>query len=390
MATSSIARRINEVRVLRTLFDNGHMSRADVARDLGLTKSTMTNVIGELLTEKLIGEFEHSKGKGRVGRPGIMVGLNPRGAYFLGAEIRATQIRVTALNLKAERVGTVSGSVPEPASPGNVFARLKELVNELCRSKLPATAMIKGLCVALPGFVSLDGILLRAPHLGWRDLRAREQLSQMFRWPIFVENDANLTAFGEWYLNHEFRRREIALVSTTDGIGCGFVAGGRIARGAHGLSGEMGHLILDHQMHGGFHTVPMTWEQVVDKQSLLSAYERRSGVRVTLPQLLASVESGDRLSTEVAEAWARWIAYGLLSVVYSHDPDDIIIAGDMADLFAACRPVVEETLGSILIEGFPMPNIAVSTFGEEGCVAGAASLVHHAVFDTLAIEGIEA
>jgi predicted NBD/HSP70 family sugar kinase len=388
MATSSIARKINEVRVLRTLFENGHMSRADVARGLGLTKSTMTNVVGELLDDKLIGEFDQRNGRGRVGRPGIMIGLNPKGAYFLGAEIRATQIKVVALDLTAQRVGMIVGDVPEPRSPAAAFTRLKELVNELCRNELPATATIKGLCVALPGFVTLDGVLLRTRHIGWRDLRVREQLRKVFRWPVLVENDANLAAFGEWYLNGEFRNRHIALVSMTDGVGCGFVAGGRIARGAHGLSGEIGHLILNHQIDGDSVAKPMTWEQAVEKQALIAAYTRRTGRSITLQQLLAGVGADDPVAVDVTAAWARWMAYGLVAVAYSHDPDDIIIAGEMAPLFAACRGVVEQTMREILIEGFPMPNLATSTFGEDACAAGAASLVHHSVFDTLAIEGI--
>ena len=69
MATSWIARKINELRVLRTLLDKPPMSRAEVARDLGLTKSTLTNVVGELVADKLIAELDQNNGLGRVGRP---------------------------------------------------------------------------------------------------------------------------------------------------------------------------------------------------------------------------------------------------------------------------------------------------------------------------------
>jgi hypothetical protein len=172
---------------------------------------------------------------------------------------------------------------------------------------LPATATIKSLCVALPGFVTLDGILLRAPHLGWRDLRVREQLKKLFRWPVFVENDANLAAFGKWHLNREFRDRHIALLSMTDGVGCGFVAGGRIARGAHGLSGELGIRSSGAgQRLYAAHRTP-DFSAPVDRRRRRRRPDRRRRCHCV----------------------GRWMAYGLLEVTYSHDPDDTIIAGEM-------------------------------------------------------------
>jgi predicted NBD/HSP70 family sugar kinase len=388
MATSSIARKINELRVLRALLDNTHMSRAEVARDLGLTKSTLTNVVGDLVADKLIAEFDLNNGQGRVGRPGIAIGLNPRGAYFLGAEIGVSHVKVTALDLTANRVGLLVRAAPQPNFMAPTFGLLRQMVTELCRRDLPVDADIRGMCAAFPGFVNRDGILLRAPHLGWRDVRVRDELQSLFGWPIFVENDANLSAFGEWYLNKSLRNRQIALVALTDGVGCGVVSDGRIARGAHGLSGEVGHIVLDQQMRGGFTSVPMTWEKAVDKGALLDAYELRTRRAVSLDQLVVDLAAGDAAAIEVSSAWATWMAYGLLSVIYAYDPDDIIIAGEMAPLFELCGEQVRSHLDRILIEGYPRPNLLISALGADSCIAGAAAFMHHAMFDGSTIDGM--
>jgi predicted NBD/HSP70 family sugar kinase len=388
MATSSIARKINELRVLRTLLDKPAMSRAEVARDLGLTKSTLTNVVGELVADKLIAEFDLNNGTGRVGRPGITIGLNPKGAYFLGAEIGVSHVRVTALDLTARRVGLLVNATPQPNVMRSTFGLLEQMVTELCRRDLPVNAEIRGMCAAFPGFVDRDGILLRAPHLGWRDVRVRAELQSLFRWPVFVENDANLSAFGEWYLNKSFRNRQIALVSLTDGVGCGVVSDGRIARGAHGLSGEIGHVVLDQQMHGGFTSIPMTWEKAVDKSALLNAYERRTGLKISLDQLVANLAAREVAAVEVSSAWASWMGYGLLTVIYAYDPDDIIIAGEMAPLFELCADLVRSHLDRILIEGYPRPHLLTSALRADSCVAGAAAFMHNAMFDGSAIAGM--
>jgi predicted NBD/HSP70 family sugar kinase len=388
MATSAIARKINRIRVLRTLLENPSMSRAEVARDLGLTKSTLSNVVGDLLADNLIVERELENAPSRVGRPGIMIGLNASGAFFLGAEIAVGTLKVTALDLTAKQVGLVTRSLPNGATPQSTFAQLKRMVAELI-GQLPVNPEIKGMCVGLPGFVDTDGVLLHAPHLGWGDVHALDELQSLFRWPVIVDNDANLWAFGEWYLNKPLRNRQVALVSVSGGVGCGFISDGRIVRGAHGLAGEIGHIVVN-QKSDGLISEPVTWERVVDKDALLDAYRVRTGASASLKQLIAARRDGKAAALEISSIWSRWMAYGLLSVIYAYDPDVIVIAGDMAEFFELCQDVVQSQLSKILIDGYPRARLMTSTLGIDSCAIGAAAYAHRVMFDTTMIEGIAA
>ncbi len=388
MATSAIARKLNRIRVLQTLFENRYMSRAEIARDLGLTKSTLSNVVGDLLADNLIVEHELESAPSRVGRPGIMVGLNPNGAFFLGAEVSVRTVKVAALDLTGKPVGLVSRAMASGATPRSVFAQLKELVAELS-AQLPRKSEIKGLCVGFAGFIDTNGVLLHAPHLGWSHVRAQEELRALFRWPVFVDNDANLSAFGEWYLNKSLRNRQVALVSVSGGVGCGFISEGRIVRGAHGLAGEVGHIVINQRGEEPA-SEPITWERVVDKDALLKAYRLLSGVSVSVEELIAAHGAGEAAALEISATWSRGMAYGLLSVIYAYDPDVIVIAGDMAGYFEACQGLIQSHLSKILIDGYPRAHLTMASFGMDSCAVGAAAYVHRAMFDTMMIEGIAA
>ena len=214
MATSAIARRINKTRVLQTLLENPLMSRAEVARDLRLTKSTLSSVVGSLLADDLILERELEAASGRVGRPGIRIELNASSAHFLGAEISPDGIKITALDLTAKQVGLVTRKLTDPSSPGATLDQLSQMVGELARQLAPQSQTM-GMGVALPGFVSTEGVLVHAPRLGWNDFPASRYLQERSPWPVHVDNDANLWAFGEWYLNRSLRNRQVALVSVS-------------------------------------------------------------------------------------------------------------------------------------------------------------------------------
>lgn len=389
MATSAIARKINRIRVLQTLLENPLMSRAEVARDLHLTKSTLSSVVGSLLADNLIVEHEVESAPSRVGRPGIMIELNAASAYFLGVELAVDGLKVTALDLTAKQVGLVTRKLTDTRSPEATFSLLKQMVDELSR-QLPPKVQIKGMGVALPGFVDTNGVLLHAPHLGWSNFRARDRLRSLFPWPVHVDNDANLWAFGEWYLNRSLRNRQVALVSVSGGVGCGVVFEGRIIRGAHGLAGEMGHIVLDPREVGESSSARITWDRIADKDSLIAAYRRRTGSRASLKQLIAAQHVRDPAALEVSTTWSRWMAYGLLSVIYAYDPDVIVIAGDMADFFEVCEDLVQSHLSRTLINGYPRARLTTSILGPGGSAIGAAAYMHRGMFDTTRIDDIAA
>src|SRR5215472_13734438 len=127
MAKPSLIRRINQSRVLRLLKDRGKLSRADLARFLNLTRSTLTFVAGQLLEAGLVTEAGESSLAQATGRPGTALKLNPEGAFFLGAEVAAERIHLVLINLEGSIIHRETANL-RSRKPESVCEQLGKMV----------------------------------------------------------------------------------------------------------------------------------------------------------------------------------------------------------------------------------------------------------------------
>jgi predicted NBD/HSP70 family sugar kinase len=362
----------NPGRVLSFLFANGPTTRATLARGLGLTRTAITDLAGSLVAAGLL-EEDSGKAPAGLGRPGQLIRLRPDAAHFVGAEIGVERLLVTILDL----AGTVRGRVEQRGSlvgqeVDTVLGRLVSLV-ETARRRHGALGLAGGLGVSVPGFMTRDGVVLSAPLLGWRNVDVAGALRRHFDGPIVAENDANATAHGEWHFVPQHRGGDLLAVVLANGIGCGLVADGRILRGTHGLAGELGHMPMavtpDRENDWGETDWGETdWGETDWGET---NWEARAG-------LLAAQPGSSRV---MPDDWPLWLARGLATAAYAYDPETIVIAGELTDLFLAHRQDVEAHLRRLLVPGFPLPTLIAARFGADGCAIGAASLLHARFLD---------
>ena len=195
------------------------------------------------------------------------------------------------------------------------------------------------------------GVVLSAPLLGWRDVDMIAALREHFDCPVAAENDANATAHGEWHFVPEHRGGDLLAVVLANGVGCGLVADGRVLRGAHGLAGELGHMVV---AAGDGETV----------------WEARAG--------LSAARKGE---PDMPEDWPVWLAHGLAAATYAYDPETIVIAGELTGPFGRRQAEIAAQLRRLLVPGFPVPTLTAARFGADGCSIGAASLLHARFLD---------
>jgi len=382
MATPTIVRQINELETLRALRDRAPMTRADVARQLGVTKSTITKVIAGLVDAKLVSEdataFEETT---RIGRPGTYLRLNPDGAYFAGAEIGVDRLSLVLLDLTAQAVASRSRVFDTPnASPEDALDQIKATLTAVCRENRLPLAKIAGLCVSVPGFVGADSVLISAPKVGWRNVPMKQLLDRRFATPTAVENDANVSAFAEWYLTPALRNNEILFILLESGVGGGLIASGKLVRGAHGLAGEVGHMPVAYSEFDGYRPAPLAWEETIGKAGLLKAYANRGGKLLSIAGLRDAIRAEEAAAVDIAATWARWLARGIATLVFAHDPDTVVIGGELASIFAEVSLLIDKELASMLPDRFPAPRLIASRFLSDGCAIGGAAVMHAARF----------
>lgn len=232
------ARGHNRSLVLQTLYASGTQSRADIARETGLTRVTVSDLVAELIGEGLIVETGQREDS-RPGKPATMLDLNRSGFHIVGVDLSEyATFRGAVLDLD----GTVLAR-EERDRAGAIGPAATALVTELIASLVArADRPVLGIGVGSPGIVDLAGTVLAAPNLGWTDEPLQAILAERFQLPVLVGNDANVAALAE----HGFGGADgdMMLVKVGHGVGSALVLGGVQLFGSTFAAGEIGHVVV--------------------------------------------------------------------------------------------------------------------------------------------------
>jgi predicted NBD/HSP70 family sugar kinase len=377
--------RPNEARALEALFRAGALSRAALARELGLTRSTtgvlvQTLVNAGLARERLDVSDADQDSETRVGRPGILVAIDGDGAFFLGSYVGVNWIVVVAVDLGGKiRARASTGFSGAGSAPRKAADTISALVAEII-AQLPPGARLSGLNVAVPGFLADDGVTYHAAILGWHGVNLAELLPAALGvdLPVLLENDANAVAVAETY---RARRKEGAaedslVVLIENGVGGGIVSGGGLHRGQLLGAGEIGHIPIGDEGFVYDAQRPGRLETYVGKDALFARYRHVGGGATTIDDFTQALASGEPAAITAAGDWARWLARGLATLTCILQPGRILVAGSVSVVYPFVAEQVEAHLSTFVVEGYPLPRIEMSSAGADGPALGAAYLLH--------------
>lgn len=232
------ARSHNRALVLQALYRAEGLSRADLAREVGLTRVTISDLVADLIAEKLVIELG-VRTDSRPGKPATMLDINRNGFVVVGIDLsynshfRGAVTNLDGSVLHREEVDVV-GATGEQAVEATI-----QILERLIAS---APAPILGVGVGSPGIVDATGTVLSAPNLGWKDVPLQQILSTRTHLPVQVANDANIAALAERTFGGG--GADMMLVRTGRGVGSGLIVGGQQVYGAGFASGEIGHVVV--------------------------------------------------------------------------------------------------------------------------------------------------
>jgi predicted NBD/HSP70 family sugar kinase len=351
------ARRHHRSLLLQRLFRDGAASRADLARTTGLTRVTVSDLVGELVADGLVVELG-APAETRVGKPPMLVGIASDATHVVALDLSGVDEVVGAL---VDLAGTVVTRVTRPLADqrgADATALVVDLVDELVRT---ATVPVLGVGVGSPGVVDALGTVLEAPNLGWVDEPLAARLSEHTGLPTFVANDANAAALGE----HTFGGAVgggLMVLRVGTGVGAGLVLEGTLLHGHRAAAGEIGHVVVDP-----------------------SGHECACGRRGCLETLLAVPHLQRRLDAVRGEATrerrvlgdtGRRLGAALSPVVATLNLHDLVLSGPPELLDGPLRAAVEST-----IRARTMPvtadelRVRTSTLGDDVVLSGATVLV---------------
>ena len=374
MARPSLIRHINQARVLRLLKDRGNLSRAELARLLNLTRSTLTFVTGELVERGLVMEAGQPPVSQPTGRPGTALKLNPNGAFFLGAEIAAEHIHSVLINLEGSIIYRETAAL-ESRRPESVSEELVRMVKRIWSDRLMGSERLRGLGVSVSALVNAQGVIRMAPTFGWSLFDMKSALRSRLNLPVFVENDANGAALAELSFGRRVGQTDLCLLHLDVGVGAGIIFDRKIFRGSDGLAGEIGHLTLNPSELTRAEGMGVL-ETQLGRNGLLASYRQVGGAAKNLETFLQDLRKEKPLALKTVRAWGEWLTLAIRNLADLFNPQLVVLVGSLAELF----PFVEENVKNHLQQRcFPTVEnlkIEVSSFGKDSSALGGAALVY--------------
>jgi predicted NBD/HSP70 family sugar kinase len=377
----AVLKQINTARLLELLRCHAPIARAELARLTGLTRSTVTVITAELIDQGLVQAGGEVAAKGS-GRPGVGLVLNPDGAFFIGAAIESEHLTVVKLNLAAQTVARIQQPLVK-TEPEPVLQQLVQLIDQIRLAEPSDNSRLRGVGLSIQGVLNLDGVVIRAPFLGWSGVDLRRYLQPYLDLPLFVDNDANAAALAEVYLGNAMQSSSLLYILINNGIGSGIIINNRVFRGAYGTAGEISALMSNPP---GQDNVSECGHRV-GKEDLLDRYRELGGKATNLLELVERLEAKEVTAHTVVQEWAEILGRGLISVASLLNPEQIVLGGPLTVLF----PYVKDALVAQLRDkmprqgerGFfsnPKARLAVSSFGKDASAVGGAVLAYQSLF----------
>ena len=369
-------RDINRQIVLNYVREREPISRAEIARETALQRSTVSAIVDGLQRDGLVEEI--GEGESTGGRPPTLLRLRTAGAIAVGVAVTPSVTMIATSDL-AGRILRVKEFPTDPDSDrtlGQILACVREFLNYKDGS-------IESIGVSLPGLVDPStGTAIYVPYFKWRDLPVAGRLSSATGLPVTIDNDANSVALAElWFGRPEVSdARDFILVLVAEGVGTGIVFDGQVYRGERGAAGEFGHMII------GTHAPVRCscgnrdcWEAFSSELATLARYQQRSQPAnrqsITFKELVNHALAGEFNAEAALIDTARCLGIGISNLIVGISPEAVVVGGEIARAWTLVESALKETIEHSVRRGLPSARILPSTLGEQPALRGALSLV---------------
>jgi glucokinase-like ROK family protein len=373
-------RRLNRLRVIDALRDEGLISRAEIARRTGLSRSTVSSLVSELQADGLVIERpEPAAAHGdQGGRPPILLSFDASAGVAVGIDFDHHHVRVAVSDLSSRILAEREQELDTDHAAHEGLDAAAELVAELLAEAGVDEARVIGAGMCLPGPVHRPtGVVGSTAILpGWVGVAAAEEMRRRLELPILVDNDANLAALAEAAFGAGRDAKDLVYLMISSGIGAGLVLNGRLYRGAEGLAGELGHVLVDAEGPVCRCGNRGCLETVAGTDALADLLRRSHGDGLDGRAIVRLARDGDLGCRRVIADAGRAIGKAAATLVNVLNPELLIVGGDLSDAGELLLDGVRESLErSALPTAVQAAQVVAGSLGDRAEVLGAIALV---------------
>ncbi len=387
IARRGTSRAVNRQIALNLIRSKQPVSRADLARFMGMRRGAVSRLVDELLEAGMV--FEGAKGASPRGRKPTHLHVETRRRCVAAVDVSASQTAFVMTDVLGHNLLEVA-EFPTSRRPQQVVKDVADAVARALETH-PELGDCIGVGVSVSGLVDAGGQIRFSPTLGWRKVELAELLKAATKRPVVVENSMKACMLGQvWSVRGDTPvDGPVAYVNVSDGVGVGVAVDGKLLRGAHNAAGELGHVPLN--MYGPRCACGQRgcWEAYVSKRAVIARYRgtdpswpasAETG-SVTLEHVMARAREGEGHAIEAIRETALFLSRGLATVIKAVDPQRIYVGGEITAVWDLVEPTVRKGLSDdeLLREGGGTEILMVS-LGEHPRLRGAAALIGSPAF----------
>ena len=375
IARHNTIRDINKRIVLNYIRARAPISRAEIARETSLQRSTVSAIVDDLILEGLI--EESGAGESTGGRKPTLLELKRGTPAAIGVDVtpRETTIALADLN------GTILHSEVFPTSADidfmnrQILAKVKRYAQENKDADLQVG-------MSVPGIADQStGNIIYIPYFQWSDWDIAARITDATGLPVVVDNDANAVALAElWFGAEEIRKtRNFIEVLISEGIGTGIIIDGQVYRGELGAAGEFGHMFVGQN-------APVAcscgrrdcWEAHASEKAIVQRYVSGNGkpaTAVDIEHLISLALNGEKRALEVVRETATYIGIGISNLMIGFSPQAVVVSGSIVRAWDLIKDEILEIAGRSIRHQVDTTRIVPSELGDQPTILGSVTLV---------------
>ncbi len=376
IARPNTIRDINKQIVLNYVRDRSPISRADIARETALQRSTVSAIVDDLQVADLIEEIGigHSTG----GRKPTLLKIKGGTPVAIGVDLRPRETTIAIADL----AGQVLEKETFPTSPNADFMT-EQIIERICKyvKKYPGNNLEVG--ISVPGLMDQSvGQVLYIPYFQWRNWDIGKQITERTKLRVTIENDANAIALAElWFGDEKIRKvRNFITVLVGEGIGTGIIFDGQVYRGEKGAAGEFGHMIVGVnapvQCSCGSRDC---WEAHSSENAIVARYRQLTdlpiGNGLDISQIFSLAESGEIQAIQSIKETAKYLGIGISNLIVGLSPQAVVVSGRITRNWHLIADELKNISQRSVRGGLPKPQIIASSLGDSPTLMGALSLI---------------
>ena len=384
-ANSQQAKVHNRLLILRTIYNNVKISRADIARVTSLNRATVSDAVTELMKDGVVAEV--GIGSSVAGKPPILLSMVDDARYLIGVDLAESEFRGAVINLRGKiihRLNLAINGRDGDAALASVYGLLDKLIPL-------AEGPILGIGIGTPGLINTRQRVVRnAVNLDWHDLPLGDLLDERYKMPVHIANDSQAAALAEFTFGDSKNISNLIVINIGRGTGAGIVLNRQLYYGDSFGAGEFGHVAIVENgercrcgHYGCLETVTSSQAIVrsaraIAKNDLHSKLCRlvASPEEINIDVVSQAFDAGDEATRTLIAEVGRYLGFAAAILVGILNVNRIVIAGRVARFGQALLEPIRQEIKRRSLPGLADETVVeITTLGPDIVILGAAALL---------------